>query len=147
MQLKLSFYDWCISILSSKKCQTPIILAELLWNESLLRRVQRVIVCDLWLVDFDPFCEFLCFKVRFLWSYCDQNPTLIFQIFLINKPFPLLSLGHAQIIKGEKYNETREIQKNFAFNKYLVNLWTQPSHKKMFLLLFVPRVLFLLGPP
>ena len=38
----------------------------------------------LWLVDFDPFCEFLCFKVRCLWSYCDQNPTLIFQIFLID---------------------------------------------------------------
>ena len=44
MQLKLSFYGWCISILSSKKCQTPIILADLLGNESLL---QRVIVCDL----------------------------------------------------------------------------------------------------
>ena len=82
MQLKLSFYDWRISILSSKKCQTPIILADLLGNESLLQRVQKVVVCDLWLVDFDPFCEFLCFKVRCLWSYCDQNPTLIFQIFL-----------------------------------------------------------------
>ena len=81
MQLKLSFYDWCISILSSKKCQTSIILADLLGNESFLQRVQKVIVCDLWLVDFDPFCEFLCFKVRCLWSYCDQNPTLIFQIF------------------------------------------------------------------
>ena len=64
MQLKLSFYDWCISILSSKKCQTPIILADLLENESLLQRVQKVVVCDLWLVDFDPFGEFLCFKVR-----------------------------------------------------------------------------------
>ena len=83
-QLKLSFYDWCISILLSKKCQTPILLADLLGNESLLQRVQKVIVCDLWLVDFDPFCEFLCFKVRCLWSYCNQNPTLIFQIFLID---------------------------------------------------------------
>ena len=44
-----------------KKCQTPIILVDLLGNESLLQRVQKVIVCDLWLVDFDPFCEFLCF--------------------------------------------------------------------------------------
>ena len=26
-------------------------------------------VCDLWLVDFDPFCVFLCFKVRCLWSW------------------------------------------------------------------------------
>ena len=40
-------YDWCISILSSKKCQTPIILADLLGNKSLLQRVQKVIVCDL----------------------------------------------------------------------------------------------------
>ena len=84
MQLKLSFYDWCISILPSKKCQTPIILADLLGNESFLQRVQKVVVCDLWLVDFDPFYEFLCFKVRCLWSYCDQNPTLIFKIFVID---------------------------------------------------------------
>ena len=84
MQLKLSFYDWYISILSSKKCQTSIILADLLGNESFLQRVQKVIVYDLWLVDFDPFFEFLCFKVRCLWSYCDQNPTLLFQIFLID---------------------------------------------------------------
>ena len=27
-------------------------------------RVQKVIVCDFLLVDFDPFWEFLCFKVR-----------------------------------------------------------------------------------
>ena len=27
-------------------------------------RKQKVVVCDLWLVDFDPFCMFLCFKVR-----------------------------------------------------------------------------------
>ena len=27
-------------------------------------RKQKVVVRDLWLVDFDPFCEFLCFKVR-----------------------------------------------------------------------------------
>ena len=38
-QSKLSFYDWCISMLSSKKCQTPIILADFLGNESLLQRV------------------------------------------------------------------------------------------------------------
>ena len=42
-----------------------IILADLLGNKSLLQRVQKVIVCDLWLVDFDPFCVFLCFKGRF----------------------------------------------------------------------------------
>ena len=34
MQLKLSFYDWYISILSSKKCQTPITLSDRLENES-----------------------------------------------------------------------------------------------------------------
>ena len=30
--------------------------------------IQKVKVCDLWLVDFDPFCVFLCFKVHCLWS-------------------------------------------------------------------------------
>ena len=32
---------------SRQKCQTPIILADLLGNESLLQRVQKIIVCDL----------------------------------------------------------------------------------------------------
>ena len=30
--------------------------------------VQKTRICDLWLVDFDPFCVFLCFKVCCLWS-------------------------------------------------------------------------------
>ena len=30
--------------------------------------VQKTRICDLWLVDFDPFCVFLCFKVYCLWS-------------------------------------------------------------------------------
>ena len=33
-----------------------IILADLLGNRTLLKQVQKVMVCDLWLVDFDPFC-------------------------------------------------------------------------------------------
>ena len=59
MQLKLSFDDWCISILSSKKCQTSIILADLLGKESFLQRVQKVIVygCDWWIsIRFLSFC-------------------------------------------------------------------------------------------
>ena len=101
MQLKLSFDDWCISILSSKKRQTSIILADLLGSERFLQPVQKVIVYDLWLVDFVPFFEFLCFKVRCLWSYCDQNPTLIFQIFLIDFiPGPQTSkFDEAKILK------------------------------------------------
>ena len=47
MQLKLSFYDWCISILLAKKCPTPIISADLLGNTSLLPWVQKVMICDL----------------------------------------------------------------------------------------------------
>ena len=39
-----------------------IILADLLGNRSFL--FKKVMVCDLWLADFDPFCAFLCFKVR-----------------------------------------------------------------------------------
>ena len=45
-----------------------IILADLLGNRSLHQRVQKVMVSDLWLVDFDPSCVFLCYKVRCLWS-------------------------------------------------------------------------------
>ena len=29
---------------------------------------KQLMVCDLWLVDFDPFCVFLCFKVRCIWT-------------------------------------------------------------------------------
>ena len=46
-QLKLSFYDWRISIFSSNKCQKPITLADLLGNTSLLHWVHKVTVCDL----------------------------------------------------------------------------------------------------
>ena len=45
-----------------------IILADLLGQRTLLKRVQKAIVCDLWLADFHPFCLFLRFKVRCLWS-------------------------------------------------------------------------------
>ena len=41
-----------------------IILTDLLGNKALLSPVQKVMVCDLWLADLDPFCVFLCFKVR-----------------------------------------------------------------------------------
>ena len=36
-----------------------IILADLLGNRTLLKRVQKVFVCDLWLMDVNPFCVFL----------------------------------------------------------------------------------------
>ena len=39
-----------------------IILADLLGNRSFL--FKKVMVCDLWLADFDPFCAFLYFKAR-----------------------------------------------------------------------------------
>ena len=41
-------------------------LADLLGNteRSLLKRPQKVMICDLRLVDCNPFCVFLCFKVR-----------------------------------------------------------------------------------
>ena len=44
-----------------------IILTDLLENKPLLKLVQKIMDCDFWLVDFNPFCEFLCFKVRLLW--------------------------------------------------------------------------------
>ena len=43
-------------------------LVDLLGNRCLLERVQKVMVCDLWSVDFYAFCLFeLCFKVCCLW--------------------------------------------------------------------------------
>ena len=45
-----------------------VILTDLLENKTLLWRVQKVKVCDLWLVDFNLFSVFLCFKVHCLWS-------------------------------------------------------------------------------
>ena len=51
--------DWVLSLPS-------IILTELLGNKILLSQVQKVMVCDLSLVDFNPFRVFLCFKVRCL---------------------------------------------------------------------------------
>ena len=80
MQLKLSSYDWYISILSSKKCQTPVILADLLGKESFLQWVQKVIVCDLWLVDFDPFFQCLLLVIL-LWPKPDVNIPNIFDRF------------------------------------------------------------------
>ena len=55
--------NWCLhfSLLS-------IILADLLGKRTLHKQVQKVMVCDLWLVDFDPFCGFLCCKICCLWS-------------------------------------------------------------------------------
>ena len=77
----LSFYDWCISILSSKKCQTQIILADFLGNESLLQRVQKVIFGDLWLVDFDPFLFQGSLLMILLWPKPDVNIPNIFDRF------------------------------------------------------------------
>ena len=45
-----------------------IIIAELLRNRTLLKRVQKVMVCDLWLVDLDPF---LWVPSKFV--ACDRN--------------------------------------------------------------------------
>ena len=48
------------------RCGQSSYVADLLRNRSLLQRLQKVMVYDLWLVDFDPFCVFLCFKVSLL---------------------------------------------------------------------------------
>ena len=46
-----------------------IILEDLSGNRNLLQQVQKVMVCDWWLVNFDLCCVFQCFKVR----CCDCN--------------------------------------------------------------------------
>ena len=39
-------------------------------KQCLLARVQKVMVCDSWLVDFDPFCLFRVSRFVALWSSC-----------------------------------------------------------------------------
>ena len=39
-------------------------LADLLGNRILLQQGQKVMVCDLWLVDYDPFCVFIALNFR-----------------------------------------------------------------------------------
>ena len=48
-------------------------LADYLGNGILLHRVQNVMVCDLWSVDFDPFCVFSVFvRVSVFSRFCSQ---------------------------------------------------------------------------
>ena len=65
-----------------------IILADLLGNTCVLVRVQKFMVSDLWLVDFDPFCLFRVSRFVALRSSCSNsgNNRLVqfaMQIFLI----------------------------------------------------------------
>ena len=43
-------------------------LVDLLGNRKLLQQVQKVMVCDLWLVDFDLFCVFVAFEFQSFWK-------------------------------------------------------------------------------
>ena len=60
-------------------------------------RKQKVVVCDLWLVDFDPFCVFLCFKVRCFISEKHGKVYLSCKIFLTSLHWNITSLDS----KGE----------------------------------------------
>ena len=73
-----------------------------------------IIVCDLCLVDFDPFCEFLCFKVR-----NPQKPSLSGDAYLqgwnLFKIFGILTsgFGHNKIASNEPWNtETQKTDRN-----------------------------------
>ena len=59
-KMSLDFAFFCYVNLNLK---AQCFLADLLGNSGLLQWVQKVMVCDLCLVDFDLFCVFLCFKV------------------------------------------------------------------------------------
>ena len=55
-----------------------IILADLLGNICLLARVQKVMVCDSWVVNFKPFCLFHVSRFVALWlSYFGPNNRLV----------------------------------------------------------------------
>ena len=51
--------NWCLHF-----SLPSIISADVLGNRCSLQWVQKVMVSDLWLVGFDLFCVFLCFKVH-----------------------------------------------------------------------------------
>ena len=55
--------DWCLRFLL-----LSIMLVDLLGKRTLHKQVQKVMVCDLWLVDFNPFCRFVCCTICCLWS-------------------------------------------------------------------------------
>ena len=65
-------------------------LSEPLWK-------QKVVVRDLWLVDFDPFCVFLCFKVRCFVLKSTVSFTLALRFFLSSLHWNMASLDS----KGE----------------------------------------------
>ena len=55
-----------------------IILVDLLGNICLLARVQKVMVCDSWVVNFKPFCLFHILRFVALWlSYFGPNNQLV----------------------------------------------------------------------
>ena len=113
-QLKLSFSDWCISILSSKKMSDANQLSGPLRKRKFTSTGPNV-YC-LWFVNFDPFYELLCFKVRCLWSFCDQNPTLIFQIFLIDF---IARLKISKFRWGKSTEDSDELLRSYNCDKML----------------------------
>ena len=58
---------------------------------------RKAVVCDLWLVDFDPFCVFLCFKVRCFVFEKHRKFYLSSKIFLTSLHWNMASLDS----KGE----------------------------------------------
>ena len=60
----------------NQNLRTWRLLVDLLGNRSLLQRVQKVVVCDLWLVDFDPFCVFVVFELQSFWKRAVSFPIL-----------------------------------------------------------------------
>ena len=82
-----------------------IILPNLLGNACLLARVQKVMVCDSWLVDFDPFFSCFVFQGSLLCdgSVSDDNRLVeftsqIFLIFLIFVTFDKKSTHHRDFL-------------------------------------------------
>ena len=58
--------DFGLFCVVNQNLRTWHFLVDLLGNRSLLKQVQKVMVCDLWLVNFDPFCVFVAFELQSL---------------------------------------------------------------------------------
>ena len=71
-------------------------------------RKQKVVVCDLWLVDFDPSCVFLCFKVRCFVFENHRKFYLSSNIFLSSLHWNVASLDSKGEIVPNRASKSRE---------------------------------------
>ena len=83
-------------------------------------RKQKVVVRDLWLMDFDPFCVFLCFKVRCFVLKSTVSFTLALRFFLSSLHWNMASLdSKGEIVPIELRNPEETQLRKGETNRYV----------------------------